>query len=264
MATTLVIQSHTSPVPSEWINACLRSVRAWASGRKYDYRFLGDELFDTLPVDILQMVTDQPVVASDLARLKVLGAALAEGYKTVIWCDADFLVFAPDRLDLTADEFGFGREVWIQRDKTTGKTRAYIKIHNAFLFFRQGNKFLEFYIDAAKRLLRKHGGPFAPQFIGPKFLTALHNIVQYPVVETAAMLSPTVMQELLDGGGPGLTLFRLRSTQPPAAVNLCGSLNARKEISDQQISEIIELLLAEPALLAPVQQDQTGTDLPVD
>jgi hypothetical protein len=51
---------------------------------------------------------------------------------------------------------------------------GYVKVHNAFMMFRQGNHFPDFYTDAAERLLDLNQGAMPAQFIGPKLLTALH------------------------------------------------------------------------------------------
>jgi hypothetical protein len=222
----------------------INSVKTWADLRDFEYRFLGDDLFDALPQDLREKTQTQLVVASDLARLMALKSALEEGYQTVIWCDADFLIFSPGEFDLPSDDFGLGREIWIQRDRRSGRPRAYIKVHNAFLLFREGNAFLDFYKNSAERLIREHNGPFAPQFLGPKFLTAIHNIVQCPVVESAGMLSPLVIKDLLNGSGPFLNLFRKHALQPIAAANLCGSLAVNGEMSNQEVSDVIDILLS--------------------
>ena len=246
---TLVIQSHRTPLPYPWLEDCLASVRRWAAGLGYDYRFLDDALFESLPEDLRNKTARQPVIAADLARLRALKQGLDEGFATVIWCDADLLVFDPERLEPSEDSYALGREVWVQRDR--GSLRAYVKVHNAFMSFRRDNPFLDFYQDAAERLVRAHATSadgstnsdgMAPQFVGPKLLTALHNIVRCPVTETAAMLSPLVAHDLLAGGGEALALFHRRSPEPPAAFNLCASLIANAELGDTQIERLIELL----------------------
>jgi len=118
-----------------------------------------------------------------------------------------------------------------------------VKVHNAFLLFCQHNIFLDFYIDTAERLLLKNSGSMPPQFIGPKLLTAIHNVVQCPVLETAGMLSPLVINDIVVGAGSALTLFRQRSTQPIAAANLCSSLCAGDSLSTSRIETVIEQLL---------------------
>ena len=115
--------------------------------------------------------------------------------------------------------------------------------------FRRGNVFLDFYIDAAERLLRRNNGPMPPQFVGPKLLTALHNVVQCPVLETAGMLSPPVVADLLAGGGDALTRFRDESPVPVAGANLCASLLADAGFDARDIAAVIDGLLARAATL---------------
>ena len=93
-------------------------------------------------------------------------------------------------------------------------------------------------------MIRKHNGPFAPQFLGPKFLTAIHNIVECPVVESAGMLSPPIIKDLLNGSGPFLNLFQKHARHPIAAANLCGSLAANGEMSNQEVSDVIDILFS--------------------
>lgn len=218
-------------------------MQAWAGAAGFDYRFLGDELFDPIPQHLRVRVRAQPVVASDLARLLALRRALEEGCDAAVWCDADFLIFAPGRLTLPAEPYAVGREVWVE-DRGPGRTpRARVKVHNAFLLFRRGNPFLDFCIDAVERLLGAHPGPYSPQFAGPKLLTALHNIVGFPVAERAGMLSPPVMRDLAAGGGPCLELFRARSPEPVAAANLCSSLAGGRETADAEVEAAIDALL---------------------
>ncbi|MDH3399601.1 MAG: hypothetical protein OEM03_01405 [Chromatiales bacterium] len=245
---TLVIQSHRTPLPAAWLQPCLDSVRGWARGNNFEYRFLGDEIFSPLPEAILQKTADRLQAASDLARLIALQGALDEGYETAIWCDADFLVFAPHALSLPADSYGLGREVWVQPG--SGKLRAQVKVHNAFMFFRRGNPFLDFYRYAAQRMLEVHEGPMVPQFVGPKFLTAIHNILTCPVVEEAAMFSPATTRALLAGGGPALELLLAKSIRPPAGANLCSSLADNGELSEGELEQAVDRLLARGSIVA--------------
>ena len=248
MSATLVIQSHRSPLPWTWLRPCLDSVANWARVRGYDYRFVDDRIFDLLEPDLKQKTHGQTVIASDLARLKSLQQGLLEGYACVIWCDADFLIFNVDEFILPEADFALGREVWVQPDKE-GRLRSYVKVHNAFMMFRRGNHFLDFYADSAQRLLRLNQGRVPPQFIGPKLLTALHNIVCCPVMETAGMLSPAVMHDLLAGEGEALELFRQKSPDVPAGANLSSSLTEREGLTDEHMITLIQLLLTREALV---------------
>jgi hypothetical protein len=110
--------------------------------------------------------------------------------------------------------------------------------------FRQGNHFLDFYTDTAQRLLHLNQGSMPPQFIGPKLLTALHNITLCPVMEIAGMLSPAVMRNLLAGGGEALDLFHQKSPVALAGANLSSSLTERKGLTEAHMESLIQLLLS--------------------
>ncbi len=242
MTATLVVQSHRSPLPFGWLQACIDSVTGWSRVNRYQHRFIGDEMFDLVSPDLLQKIGPQTVVATDLARLRVLQQGLAEGFECVVWCDADFLIFKPQDFVIPAADFAFGREVWVQQDDK-GKLRAYPKLHNAFLMFRRGNACLDFYLDTAERLLRLYQGGMPPQFVGPKLITALHNIVRFPVMENAGMLSPLVMRDLIDGRGEALQLFREKSPVTLAGANLSSSLTEVEGFTAVEMQTLIRRLL---------------------
>jgi hypothetical protein len=241
MPRTLVIQSHRSPLPYPWITRCLDSVRQWCSVQGYDYRFMGDELFALVPEAFLAKTQGQKVIASDLGRLAAVGDALESGYETVIWLDADFLIFNPDAFAVPEMPYAVGREVWVQEDKSDG-LKVYKKVHNAFLLFRQGNSFLDFYMETAGRMLSLNEGTVPPQFVGPKLLTALHNVAILPVMETAGMVSPLVIKDLIQKGGDALGLFVEHSPQPIAGANLCISSREREEVSCDEMERLIDTL----------------------
>ncbi len=248
MPNTLVIQSHRSPLPYPWLAGCLESVRRWCVFNKFDYRFLDDELFTCLDAELLEKSAEQRVIAADLARLKVLQTALRDGIETVVWLDADFLICDPDNFVLPETPYAVGREVWVQHDRQ-GRLKVYKKVHNAFLMFRHGNTFLDFYLETAERLLRQHQGGMPPQFIGPKLLTALHNVCQLPVMESAGMLSPLVIRDLLQGGGEALRMFHAKSAAPLAGANLCASSCDKGQVDSAEMGQLIEALTAKPHLL---------------
>lgn len=243
MSATLVVQSHREPLPFDWLRACIDSVEDWSRSNGFQYRFIDDEIFDLVAPELLQKVGAQIVIATDLARLRVLQQGLAQGFERVVWCDADFLIFKPRDFILPTADFAFGRELWIQRHDR-GKLRAYSKLHNAFMMFRQGNPCLDFYLDTAERLITQNKGGVPPQFIGPKLLTALHNIARFPVMETAAMLSPLVMRDILSGGGAALDLFRCKSPALAAGVNLSSSLTEAEGFTEVEMQTLIRKLLS--------------------
>ena len=246
MLKTLVIQSHHQPLSTTWIQRCVDSVKSWSELNGYEYKFIDDELFDYVSVEVLEKTKNQQVIATDLARLKALQYYLYNGYDRVVWCDSDFLIFSPSEFDLPNESYAVGREVWVQKtDKNSNKLAANIKVHNAFMMYKKGNSFLDFYADTAERLLMDNQGSMPPQFIGPKLLTAIHNVVQCPVLESAGMLSPLVIKDIVNGAGPALELFRQKSLQPIAAANLCNSLFWLGEYSKNIVMRCIDMLKAD-------------------
>lgn len=243
MSRTLVLQSHRKPLPAQWLQECLSSVQDWTVANNFDYKFIDDELFEFVSKAILEKTKNQLVIATDLARLKALQHYLSEGYETVVWLDADFLIFSPYKFVLPEQKYALGREVWVQGDdENEKKLTAYVKVHNAFMMYRKGNSFLDFYTDTAEHLLIKNTGRMPPQFIGPKLLTAIHNVVQCPVLESAGMLSPLLVKDIAKGGGEALELFQRKSPQPIAAANLCNSLFGSDAYSASTIERCIDRL----------------------
>ncbi|MFC1749951.1 hypothetical protein ACFL2V_14215 [Pseudomonadota bacterium] len=247
MNNTLVIQSHRSPLPFVWIEHCMASVRHWCEANHYEYRFMGDELFDCVAEPLLRKTEHQRVIATDIARLLVIRDALDQGYQRVVWFDADFLIFSPSTFVLSNAPYLLGRETWVQFDKNN-KLKVYKKVHNAFLLFQQGNSFLDFYIETATRLLTQNTGTVPPQFIGPKLLTALHNVASLPVMESAGMLSPLVIKDIVMGKGDALSLFIKHSPCAIAAANLCTSSCEREEVSEGEMERLISILRTKQAI----------------
>jgi hypothetical protein len=139
--------------------------------------------------------------------------------------------------------YAVGREVWVQEERP-GRLKVYKRVHNAFLMFCRANSFLEFYAETAQRLLSRNRGPVPPQFIGPKLLSALHNVASLPVLETAGMLSPLVIRDIIAGGGAALTRFAARSPAPLRAANLCASSCDSGAVSAGGMQQAIDALRA--------------------
>lgn len=225
---TVVYQSYRTKNVPDWIKTCLGSVQSWAERVGADYRFYGDELFERVPGWYLEKTKERLVVATDLARLVLAKELLADGYERVIWCDADMLVFAPNSLTISVEtEYAFGREIWVQYD-AKGRLKAYNKIHNAFFVFTQENSFLDFYIHSCLSIVKRIDGLMVPQIVGPKFLSAIHNIVACPVIEEVGMFSPLVVKDVIDGTGKALDLLKHESPKALYAANLSASMEGHE------------------------------------
>ena len=249
-----VLQSYRTADVPPWIGACLESVRGWARRAGHTYRFTGDEIFDLLPESYREKTRNRPMVGTDLGRLLLARDHLARGAEAVLWLDADVLVVDVDRFDPVAPEaYAFGREIWIQSDKK-GRLEARRNVHNAVCFFRPGNPILDFYIHACETLVACHDGDMVPQFVGPKLLSHLHNLLGFPLIDGVAMASPLVLRDLAAGGGPALDLLRRSHAGPASAVNLCASLVGGRsdgvDVTAEMMEAAVGRLTADPSLLA--------------
>jgi hypothetical protein len=233
---TLVIQSCSEQQRQGWQQTCLRSVAGWAQQQGYDYRFVGDEIFAKVPAWYLAKVGNKLPVATDYGRLVLLQAALAEGYEQVCWLDADVLVLSPEWTLSFTGSCAFGLEHWVQPHKQQLTVKK--NLHNAALVFRQGCAVLPFLLRCVASLMQRVDPQhIAPQFVGPKLLQALHPFADFAVLPAVGALSPLVIDDVCNGGGPALRLFCQHAQPLPQAVNLCASL-----LSASQAQRVIEQL----------------------
>ncbi len=223
---TVVIQSYrTQNIPS-WVEACLESVRAWSNLAGFEYEFVGDEIFDLLPDNYRNIAEGRMSVLTDLGRLLLIRRALAGQCSRAVWIDADVLVFDSDCLKIPIDVgHAFSREIWVQADlKKPESLRVYRNVHNAVCLFERGDVFLDFYIRTCKRIVNASQGRVPDQIVGTKLLTALHNIVDFPLIESVGMFSPMVIRDIAQGGGVAAGLLAGQTAVPLGAANLCLSL----------------------------------------
>ncbi|MEM7001423.1 MAG: hypothetical protein AAF529_11595 [Pseudomonadota bacterium] len=207
----------------------------------YAYRFLDDGLFDFVPPWYLEKVGARLPIAADLARLKWIESVLhTEDYDLVVWLDADTLIIEPDLLCLNVDEqHQFGLEFWLQRQDS--KVRVYRNVHNAYCAFRPGDPLLPFLSFAVEHLVRQVDPEhLAPQFVGPKLLTSLHNMLKLNTDARFGAISPLQTQAIIAGDQALLGQLAASAAAPLMAANLCSSL-----ISPDQAMALIDHLRPE-------------------
>ena len=221
---TLVLQSAADQRP-EWMQRCLASVQSWAAVAHYEYLFLGDDLFEFVPAWYLDKCGEKLPVATDLARLLWMQQLLREkAADCVIWLDADVLVFAPHLRIAPRTTCLFGYEYWVQRKR--GKTGFEVRgnVHNAVAAFRQDCPILPFLIQVIQRLMRRADPQhIAPQMMGPKLLSHLHNTVDFELARAVGAVSPEMLRELADTPGVAMQLWSSRVQEPMLAANLAAS-----------------------------------------
>lgn len=242
----------------------MASVERWAMANGYDYQSLGDELFDTVPDWYMRKVQGRMPIAADLGRLQWAQRFLRGDHDWVIWMDADMLVFAPDllRLELTR-ACTFGQEHWVQ-EKPGGRGRWEVRknIHNAFAAFPADCPVLPFLIDVILRMMRRvDADHIAPQMMGPKLLSNLHNLASFDYRADIGALSPAVISAIAGGnyrnGGyrgkddrSALQALCVAQPQSLVAANLCASLLPKtlgmvegEASSDEFMQRVIRSLL---------------------
>lgn len=233
---TIVYQSCRPANVPGWMAEAISSVQNWSRLRGFEYRFFGDEIFDLVPDWYQQKAGAYKQISTDYARLVIARNLLNEGYDRVIWADADVLVFNPEGLDIELSSgCAFGREVWVQLDGK-GKLKAYKNVHNAFCCFCKDSTFLDFYAEACLRIIGRSNGRLPPQIVGPKLLTALHNIVGFPLIEQVGMISPLVANDIAAGASQAVMKLSTELRVPLAAANLSASLvgqtGGKNQVSD--------------------------------
>jgi len=234
---TLLIQSASPRQLRSWVHRCLESAHEWAQKQGYEYRFIGDEIFERVPDWYRGKVGKKLPVATDYARLVLIQEALREGFEQVLWLDADVLVFDPSLRIQFEGSCAFGQEVWVQA--SGDGYVAHRNVHNAFCAFRQNCVVLPFLLHTTASIVRRVDPThIAPQLVGPKLLTALHSLSDFALVPEIGALSPAVVGDIVAGKGAALDLLRRKSEIKPKAVNLCASL-----IEPAQAEKVIEVLL---------------------
>lgn len=210
---------------------CVQSVERWASERGYDYRLWGDDALELTPTWYRAKLGARLPIVADLARLLLIRDALANDYERACWLDADVLLFAPHRLELADnDECAFGREYWVQKNPD-GRWQTRRNVHNAICSFVAGCPVLPFLIRTTERIIaRADPEHIAPQMVGPKLLSALHNLTGFELIETIGALSPAVMDDLEQGGGEALGTMLAAAPGPLAGINLCASVNGHRAL----------------------------------
>ncbi len=224
---------------SGWVEVCQQSVMTWCDLHGYSYRFDGDQFFDRLPPWYWQKVGHRKPIAADLARLLWVSEELASGaYDVVAWVDIDVFVSVPQQLQIAPQSSCvFGYEHWLQ-PKAKGFT-VRKNVHNAYCAFKPGCPILAFLIEAILRMVQRVDVDFlAPQFVGPKLLTSLHNMVGFELEPAVGAISPALREALLHDD---VRLIQQGMPQPLLAANLCASLAAPATQMTQLMESLAQL-----------------------
>lgn len=242
----LVLQSDKPPPRAAWRRICLASVRSWARAQDYQYRFIGDELFDPIPQHLRQACRGVVLPLTDIGRLLWLNQMLDDGWDRVIWLDADILIFDPA---LRIEAEAVGREIWISKGVRDG-FRAAESVNNCVLSMAAQSPLLGRLLDATLAKAATFRAPPHPRTLGPDLLRRLHGAQPLPMAPDIAMASPPMILGLANGHPAALAAHRSAWKGPLRAANLCGSL-----IEDDELAlKAVHRLLKAPATFAPVAE----------
>lgn len=251
---TLVLQSYRTTAVPDWIGECLASVRGWAHGSGYSYRVLGDELFEPLPAQLTMLGPPPALPATDLARLLWCRRLLEEGWRRVIWLDADIFVIDPDAFRIGAeDEYRLCRELWTWSED--GLLHGRWAVSNCAMTFTHGQPFLARYIALCEEEARAAAQPLHRLALGPTLLTRIDREAPLPQIRTVATLSPLLIEAIRRGADALLNAFLVEWQAPVHAVHLCRSLGAEgagpRLNPDASVADAIALLRRSLGLLSP-------------
>lgn len=243
----LVLQSEKPPPRAEWRRACLASVRSWAAAQGYEYRFIGDELFDPIPDNLRQACQGacRGVVLplTDIGRLLWLQNLLDDGWDRVIWLDADILIFDPG---LRIEAEAVGREIWISKGLRDG-FRAAESVNNCVLSMSARSPLLTRLLNATLAEAEAFRSPPHPRALGPDLFRRLHAAQPLPLAPDIAMASPPMVAGLADGDPAALAAHHAFWRGPVRAANLCSSLIE----DDGRALQAVQRLLKTPDAFMP-------------
>lgn len=242
MSKLCILQSYDDSRMTSWLQVCRDSVRQWADLHGYSYHFIGDELFEDVPAWYLEKAAGRLPIAADLGRLQWQQRLLAD-FDVVVWLDVDVLVFAPQLLivELYQRDCVFGRESWLQQDVSkAGRFTTYRNVHNAYMGFAKSSTTLPFLIDTVLDMMRRVDPQhIAPQFVGPKLLSSLHNTVGFALEPRVGALSDVFRDALLHDNQKPLQVFSQRCQATVAAANLCATLATSASEMDAYVQRLL-------------------------
>jgi hypothetical protein len=203
---TLVLQSYKTSGAAGWLKACHKTVKNWATSAGYEYRFLGNELFEYVPAWFKRKCAGQILPVTDLARLQWMQKFLREGASRVLWVDYD-VVILNRRFSVPQDvSLLFTEERYVRRARD-GRLVEIDSINNSVMMIARGSPVLEFLIEAILARGRHIGRVVDPGFAGTRLLTDLARVFEPPLLRSVAFITPTILIDLARGSDYSLNML---------------------------------------------------------
>lgn len=184
---------------------------------------------------------------SDLARIQVILESFSTGdWDTVIWVDADVLIFAPEIHSIPkSPTVQLVRELWIE-ERPENRYRLERKVNNSVMVCARGDIELRALLtDTLDAIQRVH----QPDKLdaGTRMLTKRQAARPLPLLGCIGCFGPPVLRDLDGGGGPALSLLLAACDRPLVAANLCRSLELNEgleeEVSRVELERSVDVLL---------------------
>jgi hypothetical protein len=242
---TVVVQSFRTYDVPQWIQDCTKTVRDWAALSGFSYQFSGDEFLALAPEWYRQKAGASITVVTDLARLLLIRNALQAGFECAVWMDIDVLIFNAQRLTVDTEiPFGYSQQAWLE------KGDLYPAINNSVCLFRNQREslaHLEEYIDACLSIMKALPQVEDHTEVGTKYLTARHRQSPLPILKGFGLLSPAIMEAVLQEDDATIARFVAAQGGPIYAANLCNFFRSPKEgfskVPDSTFSAVVQELI---------------------
>lgn len=218
-----VLQSSPGRCP-DWMRACMRSVHDWATHRGFRYVCIPNaDFLAAVPAWFRAKAGGRIQPVTDLGRVEAAISCLDQGARSVVWIDADVLVFDPHLFELPdCDRAAFTREIWLDCTGPTRTPYCLERVNNAVLVARDWT-FLKAYREACLRIGRQCAGPLDKSAVGTRYLTNRQRRWQLPLVRHVGNFSPLVSRAVLRAERPLLDAYSRALGEPLFAANLSAS-----------------------------------------
>ena len=220
-------------------------VKDWSESRGWDYKRVGDEIFDLVPKEYREKSQNEIHLMVDLARL-ILAHRFLSRYERVVWLDADVLILDPDSfLDDWPNSFAFSHEIWLNNEGGAGVLKAKRNINNAVCCFCRPDARLNFFIDATYRRVMdlKNLRHFDAS---TTFLSQLNDIYTLPQFLNVALFSPHITQAILKNEEALVQWYGSQLPSKVKAVNLCLTFVGNEfegiKLTDRDMECLIKIL----------------------
>jgi hypothetical protein len=219
------------------------TVQAWADGKGYEYRVLGDELFRGIP-EIVAQKSASKLPLTDIGRLLWIRRFLAERqHDCVIWIDSDVLVFdaANFKIDVSKSELVCREISVLTKDGGTVVERSY---NPTVLSFRNGSTLLPRWIAACEGVTQRL--PKLPnEAFGRPLLEALSKVQELRCIESVAHNTLDITSDIIKSQRQNIRRLVQKAKEPFGAANLSGHFPLEEDVFDQ----VVERLLAQGPLI---------------